>query len=67
LWNGKSLDYQKEPEMKRRTSAEETTAAARPPIAAQHRNGSDGRLAGGEAEMVAVERWENEGGMVRDP
>jgi hypothetical protein len=52
--------------MKRRTIAEATGIAARPYIAARPRGGSDGRLVGGEAEMIALERWENEGGIVRD-
>jgi hypothetical protein len=52
--------------MKSGTIAEATGTAARPSIAAQPRAGSDGRLVGGEAEVVAVERWENEGGTVSD-
>lgn len=50
--------------MKSILSAEKALMAARPSIAAQPRDNSHGRLARSEAEIVAVERWENEGGMV---
>jgi hypothetical protein len=56
----------RKPEMTIHTIDVETPAAARSLIAMQSKNGFQARLAGGGSEMVAVERWENEGGRVSD-
>jgi hypothetical protein len=62
-----SMFYQGDAKMKRRTTAEATGPVARPSVTVQTPDCSDSRLAGSEAEIVAVERWENEGGMVMGP